>query len=128
MLDTFTFDAYRDLLRRVGDGRENLCFRDFSRPISAERFFILRHDVDFFPERALDLARIEATQAEMSSDASRFGMTMDTLGAGLGCPNKSRVPPSSAAVASDLVLAAALLTSAAIPRSRIRCRTKAGSG
>ena len=60
MLEQFTYDEYRTLLGRVGDGRTNVCFSDFHRQVAAERYFILRHDVDFCPAMALEMARIEA--------------------------------------------------------------------
>ena len=59
-LDEFTYDEYRALLDRVRRGRANLCFADFRKPITEPRFFILRHDVDFTPAGALEMAEIEA--------------------------------------------------------------------
>ena len=60
MLKNFTYDEYRELLQRVSAGRANLCFGDFHKPVEAERFFLLRHDVDYCPEVALAMAEVEA--------------------------------------------------------------------
>ena len=59
-LDDFSYDEYRVLLERVRRGRANLCFADFHEPVTEQRFFLLRHDVDFTPASALELAAIEA--------------------------------------------------------------------
>ena len=59
-LDEFTYDEYRVLLDRVRRGRANLCFADFHKPVTEQRFFLLRHDVDFTPAGALEMAAVEA--------------------------------------------------------------------
>jgi hypothetical protein len=69
MLREFTYANYRVLLDRVRDSRENLCFGDCGGGIPAERFFLLRHDIDFCPARALEMAQVEA---EMGVRATYF--------------------------------------------------------
>ncbi|MBN1555052.1 MAG: hypothetical protein JXA11_09915 [Phycisphaerae bacterium] len=69
-LQDFSLEEYRALLRRVCDGRQTLPFGDFAHPsegmamrdggAAPERFVILRHDVDFSPQCALRLAKVEA--------------------------------------------------------------------
>ncbi len=59
-LQEFTYDEYRVLLDRMRRGRANLCFADFRKPVTERRFFLLRHDVDFTPAGALEMAAIEA--------------------------------------------------------------------
>ena len=60
MLNNFTYDEYRTLLQRVSAGRDNLCFGDFHKPVAGERFFLLRHDVDYCPDISLAMAEVEA--------------------------------------------------------------------
>lgn len=59
-LNNFTYAEYATLVGGLLADRQNLCFRDFRRPVAAERFVILRHDVDLCPTRALAMARAEA--------------------------------------------------------------------
>ncbi len=68
-LGDFSHEEYRALLTRLAEGRVNLQFGNFA-PASGhltdgspppERFFLLRHDVDFSPARALSLAEQEAS-------------------------------------------------------------------
>ena len=57
--DQFTYDEYGALLRLVGDGRENLCIGEAGGRLP-EKFFIVRHDIDFSPAAALAMAELEA--------------------------------------------------------------------
>ncbi len=58
-LRRFDYATYERLLARVGAGRENLRFCDWSADAGPERFFILRHDVDLCPAAALRMAEFE---------------------------------------------------------------------
>jgi hypothetical protein len=60
VLKDFTYLEYRNLLERLRESRTNLCFSDFRGPVHPDRFYLLRHDVDFCPQRALEMARVEA--------------------------------------------------------------------
>jgi len=69
VLDDFTYGAYRDLIGRVRQGRENVCLGSFAAGPAPRRYFILRHDVDFCPRRAEAMAALEA---EMGVRATYF--------------------------------------------------------
>jgi hypothetical protein len=62
VFDRFTLQDYDALLQLLREDRANLCFADHRQPMAGlpSRFFILRHDVDFSPEAALQMARFEA--------------------------------------------------------------------
>lgn len=53
----FTYEWYESLLTRLLDGDRN--FRSFGGPLT-EGTVLLRHDVDFSPRKAVEMARIEA--------------------------------------------------------------------
>jgi peptidoglycan/xylan/chitin deacetylase (PgdA/CDA1 family) len=60
-LTNFSYTTYKNLLRALLKSRVNLCFGDFFiKKHHKENFLILRHDVDFSPEAALQMAEIEA--------------------------------------------------------------------
>lgn len=56
-MTTFTYDAYREFLDRLR--RRGYAFGTYAEPVP-ERTVVLRHDVDWSPERARQMARIEA--------------------------------------------------------------------
>src|SRR5262245_23044590 len=60
MLDEFTWDSYRALLEILGRENRNLRFLDLEREVEPPRYFILRHDVDFCLQTALEMAQLEA--------------------------------------------------------------------
>ncbi len=60
MLDGFTLDSYRVLLELLGRDNQNLRFVDLEREAEPPRYFILRHDVDFCLQTALEMAQLEA--------------------------------------------------------------------
>lgn len=60
MFESFTYEEYEMLLGMLRDGRENLTFSDMRAISTPQRYFILRHDVDFCPKAALKMARFEA--------------------------------------------------------------------
>ena len=55
----FDYSAYVKLLKAIRTKNTNLCFNDFPLKENIGRYFILRHDVDFSPEAALEMAKIE---------------------------------------------------------------------
>lgn len=58
----FTLDEYRELLRRTSLQYDCRGFDVLDGAVQAgDRFCLIRHDVDASPERALEIARIEAT-------------------------------------------------------------------
>jgi peptidoglycan/xylan/chitin deacetylase (PgdA/CDA1 family) len=56
-MTAFTYDAYREFLDRLRRG--GYAFGTYAEPVP-ERTVVLRHDVDWSPERARQMARIEA--------------------------------------------------------------------
>jgi hypothetical protein len=66
---SFTYDSYKKLLELLASKNVNLCFADFPLSVDYDRYFILRHDVDYSPEASLRMAEIEA---EMGVRASYF--------------------------------------------------------
>jgi len=52
------FEEILDML--VGGGYEFITFEDFDPDAAGEPFVLMRHDVDCYPNKALDLARMEA--------------------------------------------------------------------
>ncbi len=62
MLDAFTYAAYRALISRLARTHALLRFADVKDGLPAHPFVILRHDVDYSPRAALDLAVQEAAQ------------------------------------------------------------------
>lgn len=65
-IDGFTSGAYRELLTAFRAGnRKFCCFGDFrvgsdSRPKPTDGFVLVRHDIDFLPEYAIEMAELEA--------------------------------------------------------------------
>jgi hypothetical protein len=59
-LDRFDYDTYWRLLDRLSSDRAPIRMADLLTAEWPERFFILRHDVDYSPSAALELARQEA--------------------------------------------------------------------
>lgn len=57
----FDYKSYGHLLELMSSQNKNLCFSDFPLKTEIERYFILRHDVDFSPEAALAMAKFEAS-------------------------------------------------------------------
>ena len=60
MLDEFTYKEYEILLKTIITERKNLCFSDCYNPNLPQKFFILRHDVDFSLSAAMEMAIFEA--------------------------------------------------------------------
>jgi len=60
ILKDFSYSTYQNFLSIFLNSSRNLCFRDFSQENLKEEFFLLRHDVDFSPEAALNMAELEA--------------------------------------------------------------------
>lgn len=58
-LDRFDYDTYFDLLDHLGSSRSPVRFVDLATCSWPARFYILRHDIDYSPVAALDLARRE---------------------------------------------------------------------
>ncbi len=60
MYNDFTYKTYKKILLKFLSGHKNLTFSDFKRPkINYERFFIIRHDIDYCLEKALKMAEID---------------------------------------------------------------------
>jgi hypothetical protein len=60
MFERFNYASYRDILETLRSKADNLCFEDFLQTNIPARFFILRHDIDFSPKSALQMAELEA--------------------------------------------------------------------
>lgn len=58
-LSRFDYETYSAILLKLGDGRQNLRLCDTRDADLNEPYFILRHDVDFCPDTALELAEFE---------------------------------------------------------------------
>jgi hypothetical protein len=69
MPERFDYEFYCGLLQRLQKTHLNLCFSEVCHASSTENYYILRHDVDFSPDAALDMAKREA---EMGVRASYF--------------------------------------------------------
>lgn len=54
----FTLDAYSELVKLIKDKGYSICTYDECRKY--DKFVILRHDVDFEPEKAVEMAEIES--------------------------------------------------------------------
>ena len=59
MRNSFDYDTYRYILRRVSESRVNLLFPEVAGR-DDEPYFLLRHDVDYSPSAALRMAEEEA--------------------------------------------------------------------
>ena len=60
MLDRFDYKEYNTILDLLTKGRENLTFSDMHHHRDISRFFLLRHDIDYSLESALQMAQHEA--------------------------------------------------------------------
>jgi len=58
-LSRFDYETYSAILQELGDGRQNLRLCDTREADLSKPYFILRHDVDFCPDMALELAEFE---------------------------------------------------------------------
>lgn len=67
MLDSFTYAAYRALVGRLARTHALLRFVDVKDGLPAQPFVILRHDVDYSPRAALELAKLEAAEGWRST-------------------------------------------------------------
>jgi len=88
MRHTFDFETYWEILGRLLEERPCLRFLDFAEQNPEGAFFILRHDVDYSPHAALDLAEQEAGR---SVRATYFLLT-GTRYYNLMAPGQSHVP------------------------------------
>lgn len=59
--NNFSYDFYKELLSDLLLSRENLCIKDLSDPDIERAFLVLRHDIDYSPEAALQMAELEAS-------------------------------------------------------------------
>ena len=100
MPDDFTYESYRALLGRLASSRENLRFCDVRDAALPERFFLLRHDVDFCPRRALAMARVEAEAGYRASYF--FLLTSDVYN--LFSPDMLSVPREMVALGHEVGL------------------------
>jgi hypothetical protein len=69
VLENFSYQAYRKLLEMLASENVIVSFADLQAGKQPSRYFILRHDVDFWPETALRMAKLEA---EMGVRATYF--------------------------------------------------------
>jgi hypothetical protein len=60
MFEHFNYTTYRSILETLRSKADNLCFETFLQTDIPARFFILRHDIDFSPKSALQMAELEA--------------------------------------------------------------------
>jgi len=67
MRDSFDYDTYWWIIERLSRTNRPLRFADLAGGFPAAPFFILRHDVDYSPAAALDLADQEATRGVRST-------------------------------------------------------------
>ena len=66
----FTFQHYREILKWAKEnGYDFISMEDFASGMRAEKFLIIRHDIDFSPQSALEFAKIEH---EMGARATYF--------------------------------------------------------
>ena len=59
-LSNFSYDTYSILLKKITESKTCLSFGDFKKNRVNYDFLLLRHDVDYSPELALKMARLEA--------------------------------------------------------------------
>jgi hypothetical protein len=62
MRDSFDYDTYWSIIERLSRTNRPLRFADLANGLPTSPFFILRHDVDYSPAAALDLAYQEASR------------------------------------------------------------------
>lgn len=56
----FSYNHYREMLKKARkEGFTIINFRDFQRNKKTQKLIVLRHDVDYSPKRALEIAKIE---------------------------------------------------------------------
>ena len=67
MHERFDYETYRTLLEFLRNKNVNVTFEEFPLCDDSIRYFILRHDVDFSPEAALRMAKLEATMGIRAS-------------------------------------------------------------
>jgi len=67
LFDSFDYDSYFESLKIFLSVNENLCFDEISHVHPGQRYFILRHDVDFDPGIALRMAQLEAERGIRST-------------------------------------------------------------
>lgn len=60
MFDKLNYNSYFALLSRFKQTHTNLCFSDFAHERNDQKYFIVRHDIDFSPVAALNMAALEA--------------------------------------------------------------------
>lgn len=60
MFEEFTYVSYRQLLESLRQTHRNVTFNDLPVSDRVSRYFTLRHDIDYSPESALRMARLEA--------------------------------------------------------------------
>jgi len=60
LLEQFSYKTYKELLELLTRENRSVCFEDCPLPNNLTPYFILRHDVDFYPEAALRIAELEA--------------------------------------------------------------------
>ena len=58
-METFTYKYYEEMLRTLKSGDYRFCFFDDSEIKDNQNIILLRHDIDFDPEKAVDIAKIE---------------------------------------------------------------------
>jgi len=67
MRDRFDHATYLSLLERASQARANRRFADLAAGPPPERFYILRHDIDYSPRAGLELAELEARRGYRAS-------------------------------------------------------------
>lgn len=67
MLDSFTYAEYRALIARLARTHALRRFVDVKDGLPTQPFVILRHDVDYSPPAALELAKLEAAEGWRST-------------------------------------------------------------
>jgi len=67
MRDSFDYETYWWIIERLSRTNRPLRFSDLGSGFPTEPFFILRHDVDYSPAAALDLADQEARRGVRST-------------------------------------------------------------
>ena len=58
-LSRFDYETYRDILTVLEDRHRNASFVEVKAGVSGNQWYILRHDIDYSPESALRMAKIE---------------------------------------------------------------------
>ncbi len=64
-MNPFSYDEYKQIISHI---KKHLPLKDYSDiSVETEAFCILRHDVEFIPERALNLAKLESNELKVKS-------------------------------------------------------------